>query len=90
MQQKIIIILEFIQSNLTDVLSYSYVIQNLSIVYGNDDINNIRQCSEKKCKFKEYFRPVFNIVSSFTKRSYDCIVPAGKMFYLQETAISPI
>lgn len=55
MQQKIIIILEFIQFNLTDVLSYSYVIQNLSIVYGNDDINNIRQCSEKSVNLKNTF-----------------------------------
>lgn len=55
MQQKITIILEFIQFNLTDVLSYSYVIQNLSIVYGNDDINNIRQCSEKSVNLKNTF-----------------------------------
>lgn len=55
MQQKIIIILEFIQFNLTDVLSYSYVIQNLSIVYGNDDINNVRQCSEKSVNLKNTF-----------------------------------
>ena len=55
MQQKIIIILEFIQFNLTNVLSYSYVIQNLSIVYGNDDINNIRQCSEKSVNLKNTF-----------------------------------
>lgn len=55
MQQKIIIILEFIQFNLTAVLSYSYVIQNLSIVYGNDDINNIRQCSEKSVNLKNTF-----------------------------------
>lgn len=55
MQQKIIIILEFTQFNLTDVLSYSYVIQNLSIVYGNDDINNIRQCSEKSVNLKNTF-----------------------------------
>ena len=83
----IILILEFIQLNLTGVLSHSYSIQNLGIAYGNGDINNIHRCSDKKCTFKEYFRPAFNVIIPVTKGSYDCIALAGKTVYLQETAI---
>ena len=52
-------------------------IKDLELACGNGSKYNITRCDSLRCKFKYEFYPRDKMVSSVTKRSYDCIIPPG-------------
>ena len=63
-----------------DVLSSQNNIKDLMRACGNGSCIGIYRCNSKRCQFQHDFQPSDKVVSTVTKRVYDCVVPPGTVY----------
>ena len=65
---------------LDDIFSSTNDIETLTYACGNGNNTHIYRCKNNKCKFKFDFFPTDKILSTVTKRLFDCVIPPGTIY----------
>ena len=66
--------------SINDISSPHNKVEDLFKACGNGSNNNMFRCKSKRCKFQFDFLPSDRILSSSTKRFYDCVIVPGTVY----------